>query len=294
MKKRNLFTMDDLTNDEILSILQDAVIFSNSKKDWQLSKSYLVANLFFEPSTRTQYSFIAAQEKLGCKVIDFNSEASSLKKGETLYDTVKTFECIGYDALVIRHPKNYFFDELKNIQIPIINGGDGLGNHPSQCLLDLLTIYQEFKTFKDLNIVIIGDIRHSRVAHSNYETLQRFGANVQLSGSKEWIDNKDAYIDIDDVIQKADVVMLLRIQYERHAEEMQITQEEYLKKYGLTLEREKKMKSNAIIMHPAPVNRGVEIDDALVECERSRIFKQVQNGMFIRQAIMKFVLGEEF
>ena len=127
---------------------------------------------FFEASTRTHFSFESAEYQLGCKVADFNASTSSVTKGESLYDTVKTFEAIGYDAVVIRHPKDEYFKELENINIPILNAGDGAGNHPTQCLLDLLTMYDEFKDFKGLNVVIAGDIQHSRVAASNKQALE--------------------------------------------------------------------------------------------------------------------------
>lgn len=291
MNKNSLLTMSQLTCDDIMSILNDAIFFS-SHKDWQLSKSYLVVNLFFEPSTRTHYSFASAQHQLGCKVEDFSAEASSVQKGESLYDTVKTFESIGYDAVVIRHPENEYFKQLENIEIPIINAGDGSGNHPSQCLLDLLTIYQEFNTFKDINVVIVGDVSHSRVAHSNKDAITRLGGNVKFSGPEYWMDDKENYMPIDEAIKWADVVMLLRIQHERHDEKMKMTKEEYLEKYGLTYRRLDMMKPNAIIMHPAPVNRGVEIEADLVEHPKSRIFKQMQNGVLVRKAMLKRAFQE--
>ena len=146
-----------------MGILKDAQLFGVSHKDWQLPQRKLVANLCFEPSTRTHYSFASAEHQLGCMVENFSAQGSSVEKGESLYDTVRTFESIGYEALVIRHPKDEYFRELENIRIPIINAGDGAGNHPTQCLLDLLTIYQEFGTFEHIRMAIIGDISHSRV-----------------------------------------------------------------------------------------------------------------------------------
>jgi aspartate carbamoyltransferase catalytic subunit len=178
----------------------------------------------------------------------------------------------------------------------VVNAGDGIGHHPSQALLDLMTIKQEFGEIKDLKIGIVGDIKHSRVANSNATTLRRLGAKVYFSGPREWFDEgslmNGTYRDLDALVTDVDVLMLLRIQHERHDEKMKLTPQDYLKKYGLTKEREQKMKPNAIIMHPAPINRGVEIDSDLVECERSRIFKQMQNGVFARMAILKKVLEE--
>lgn len=286
--------MSDLSVSEIQDILDQARRFEHGEV-WKAETDKFVANLFFEPSTRTRFSFEVAEKKLGVQVVNFEAENSSVQKGETLYDTVKTLEAIGVDALVIRHTMDNFFEEIiPHINIPILNAGDGCGHHPTQSLLDLYTIGQEFHSFKDLNVVIVGDIRHSRVARSNADVLNRLGANVYFSGPKEWHDednSKGIHLTIDEAIKIADVVMLLRIQHERHGDKMGITQSDYLNLYGLTLEREKKMRSGSIIMHPAPINRNVEIADQLVECERSRIFKQMKNGVYIRMAVLKRALG---
>ena len=292
MNKHSLLSMKDLSTDDIFSILNDARLFNISYRDWQLPlHKALVANLFFEPSTRTHFSFASAQHQLGCQVEDFNAETSSVQKGETLYDTVKTFEANGYDALVIRHPKDEYFKYLEGIQIPIINAGDVAGNHPSQCLLDLLTIYDEFNTFKDLNVVIVGDILHSRVAASDKDALDRLGANVVFAGPEQWQREGFPVMDLDEAIEWADVVMMLRIQKERGAALSGGI--DYLNRYGLNKERYSRMKEHAIIMHPAPFNRGVEIDGDLVESEKSRIFKQMSNGVLVRKAIMKRAFGFE-
>lgn len=294
MNKNSLLKISDLSAEEIKAILNDAFLFSDQYRDWQFPKTKLVANLFFEPSTRTHYSFESAELQLGCRVADFEAATSSLKKGETLYDTVKTFEAIGYDALVIRHTQDEYFEELKGIQVPILNAGDGCGNHPTQCLLDLYTIYEEFKTFENLKVVICGDILHSRVANSNKQALELLGSQVKFAGLDEWIPEGFDKITIDEAVEWADVVMLLRIQHERHSESMQMSKEEYLEKYGLTKARYARMKDHAIIMHPAPVNRGVEIDSDLVEAEKSRIFKQMSNGVLVRKAVLKRAFGFEF
>ncbi|HHY74551.1 MAG TPA: aspartate carbamoyltransferase catalytic subunit [Bacillus bacterium] len=284
---KHLLTMTGLTLTEIEQILYDAERFSNGDQ-WKVDKQMFVANMFFEHSTRTRNSFEVAEKKLGLDVLNFYAENSSVQKGETLYDTVKSLESIGMNGVVIRHPENNFFQELVGkVNIPIINAGAGAGEHPTQCLLDLLTIKQEFQTFKDLTVAIVGDISHSRVAHSDYDALTRLGANVVFSGPKEWQDDNGVFVPIDDAVREADVVMLLRIQHERHEGMMGNTKEEYHQAYGLTIEREKMMKPRSIIMHPAPVNRDVEIASELVECERSRIFKQMQNGVFARMAVLK-------
>lgn len=291
-----MFTITELSTEKINKILTEALAFANGKTA-KIDGEVFCSNLFFEDSTRTKTSFDIAERKLGLQVVPFDASNSSVNKGESLYDTVKTIESIGVNLVVIRDKKDRYFDELKNINIPMINGGDGTGNHPSQCMLDLLTIYQEFGTFEGLKIGIVGDVKHSRVANSNAEALRRLGAKVYFSGPEQWFDEgaliNGTYLSVDEMIHDVDVLMLLRIQHERHYSKMSFSASEYHRKYGLTKAREKTMKKEAIIMHPAPINRGVEIDTDLVECERSRIFKQMQNGVFARMAILKNALEEK-
>lgn len=283
---KNLFSLKELSVLDMHGILDEAEAFKAGKEFKELEGKKVV-NLFFEASTRTHYSFISAEKNLGMKVTNFNSEASSVKKGESLYDTVKTFESIGFDALVIRHPQNNYFNQLRGIEVPIMNGGDGTGNHPTQSLLDLMTIREEFGKFEGLKCTIVGDIRHSRVAHTNIEVMKRLGMEVYISGPTEFNDGSGEYIELDKAIKEMDVIMLLRVQYERHGYEIQLSKEEYLKNYGLTMDKVDQMKPNAIIMHPAPFNRKTEIDNDVVECEKSRIFKQMANGVFVRMAVLK-------
>lgn len=287
----NVLSLSDFSIEEINEILNLAEEFSNGKKvDYKGEK--VVANLFFEPSTRTHYSFEKAELNLNCKTMNFDEKNSSTRKGETLYDTVKTFESFGIDAVVIRHVENEYYNQLVGkIKIPILNAGDGTGNHPSQSLLDLLTIKREFGKFEGLKAAIIGDIKHSRVAHSNIEIMKRLGMTVYTSGPEEFKEEGYEYKDIDSLINDVDIVMLLRIQHERHASLMHLTTEEYHAKYGLNMDRVNKMKENAIIMHPAPFNRGVEIADDVVECSKSRIFEQVKNGVYVRMALLNKLLG---
>ena len=295
-----MLTTADLTVEKINSLLIAADEFSKGKV-LKPTKEIYVSNLFFEDSTRTKTSFDIAERKLGLQVVPFDVTSSSVNKGESLYDTVKTLQTLGVNLLVIRHKQDQFYKELKEIDLPIINGGDGTGNHPSQTLLDLMTIHQEFGKFKGLKIGIVGDVKHSRVANSNAVALRKLGAKVYFSGPEKWFDEgaiiNGTYLSIDDLVKEVDVLMLLRIQHERHDEKMKISLNNYHKKFGLTLEREKTMKENAIIMHPAPINRGVEIHDDLVESPRSRIFQQMRNGVFARMAILKDALeskGFEF
>lgn len=290
VQMKNLLSMEHLTNEEIIHILDRAQQFENGAPS-QLTKSYNVANLFFEPSTRTKTSFEMAERKIGCTVIPFDAGFSSALKGETMYDTVKTLEMIGLDAVVIRAKEDEYYNELlEGINVSVINAGDGAGQHPSQSLLDLYTIRKEFGKFDNLNITIVGDISHSRVAKSNATALKRLGANVRFMCPKEWAGDFEAHHSWEGILEDSDVIMLLRIQHERHAVSKSFSVDEYHDAYGLTAEREKRMKPGAIIMHPAPVNRDVEIADELVECERSRIFDQVRNGVYTRMAILETIL----
>lgn len=288
----NILKLADLDLKEIEEILDLAASFKSGNKKINYNGEKIIANLFFEPSTRTHYSFEVAELKLGCKAIDFTAETSSIKKGESLYDTVKTFESLGVNAVVIRHKEDEYYKKLKNINIPIINGGDGTKDHPSQSLLDLYTIKEEFGHFKGLKVLIVGDIKHSRVAHSNIKVMQRLGMEVYTSGPKEFKDDDLEFVNFEEYLPKVDVVMLLRIQLERHESALNINKEEYNKKFGLNNENVIKMKENSIIMHPAPFNRNVEISDDVVECSKSRIFKQMENGVYVRMAMINKALSQ--
>ena len=285
----NVFRLQDFTVEQINEIIDLAFEFKNGKKvDYDRKKK--VAFLFYENSTRTHYSFDMAALNLGCVTQNFEVATSSVQKGESLYDTVKFFESIGHDAIVIRHSQNNYFEELKGINVPILSGGDGTGNHPTQSLLDLMTIREHFGHFEGLKVAICGDIRHSRVAHSNYDVMRRLGMDVVMCGPEEFKEEGYPFISVDEAIDQVDVMMLLRVQHERHASGMQISKEEYHEKYGLNMKRVKQMKDNAIIMHPAPFNRGVEIADDVVECEKARIFAQMTNDVYIRMALLYMAL----
>ena len=293
MNQNSLVSMRDINKDDIIHILNDALLFSNSYSDWQLPVKAVVANLFFEASTRTHYSFESAELQLGCKVADVAVQASSMTKGETLYDTCKTLESVGYNAVVIRTSEEFYWKKLEGLNIPILNAGDGANEHPTQCLLDLLTIYKEFGKLEGIKVVICGDIAHSRVAQSDKYAFELFGMDVKFAGPKEFEREGYPFVDFDEAIKDADVVMMLRIQKERGAALANMSDSEYLEKYGMNKERYSHLKDNAIIMHPAPVNRGVEIDDELVEASKSRIFEQMHNGMLVRKAVIKRAYGIE-
>lgn len=295
---KHLVSMELLSNDQVFSLIQNALAFKTNQSQFSLDRQYFVSNLFFESSTRTHKSFEVAEKKLGFDVIEFDAKTSSVNKGETLYDTVLTMSAIGVDICVIRHSEVDYYKELidsQGIKCAIVNGGDGSGQHPSQSLLDLVTIYEEFGHFDGLKIVISGDLTHSRVAKSNMEILKRLGAIIYFTGPEEWYSNEfdkfGEYVDIDQVIEDIDVLMLLRVQHERHDGTQNFSKEEYHKGFGLTEERYAKLSKNAIIMHPAPVNRDVEIADSLVEAEKSRIVNQMENGVFARMAILEAIVN---
>lgn len=285
---RGLLTLKDLSTEKILELIRYA---EKLKKGFRISyPDKKIVTLFFENSTRTQYSFQCALMNLGVKVVDFDTQLSSIAKGESLYDTVRTFEALGVDGVVIRHSQDEYFKELENIQIPIFNGGDGKANHPTQSLLDLMTIYEEYGHFEGLKCCIVGDISHSRVAHTNIEIMKRLGMEVYISGPEEFNDHCAEWMPLDKAVKEMDVVMLLRVQFERHQEKMGMTVEEYHEKYGMTVERMNMMKDSAIIMHPAPINRGVEIASECAEAPKSRIYKQMTNGVYIRMAVISDAL----
>ncbi|MBD9840161.1 aspartate carbamoyltransferase catalytic subunit [Enterococcus faecalis] len=294
---KHLLTAEALTDREVMGLIRRAGEFKQGAKWHPEERQYFATNLFFENSTRTHKSFEVAEKKLGLEVIEFEASRSSVQKGETLYDTVLTMSAIGVDAAVIRHGKENYYDELiqsKTIQCSIINGGDGSGQHPTQCLLDLMTIYEEFGGFEGLKVAIVGDITHSRVAKSNMQLLNRLGAEIYFSGPEEWYDHQfdvyGQYVPLDEIVEKVDVMMLLRVQHERHDGKESFSKEGYHLEYGLTNERATRLQKHAIIMHPAPVNRDVELADELVESLQSRIVAQMSNGVFMRMAILEAIL----
>ncbi|HFI0236840.1 TPA: aspartate carbamoyltransferase catalytic subunit [Streptococcus suis] len=294
---KHLVTMETLSNEEVLGLIQRGIAFKGGEKV-ELDRKYYASNLFFEDSTRTHKSFEMAELRLDMGMIDFDARTSSVNKGETLYDTILTMSALGVDICVIRHSEVDYYKQLidsPTIQTSIVNGGDGSGQHPSQSLLDLMTIYEEFGTFEGLKIAIAGDITHSRVAKSNMQILKRLGAEIFFAGPKEWyaeeFDVYGQHVTIDDIVDTVDVLMLLRVQHERHDGDGGFSKETYNRLHGLTDERYKRLKDRAIVMHPAPVNRDVEIDDHLVEAPKSRIVRQMQNGVFVRMAILEAIVN---
>ncbi|QFR67217.1 aspartate carbamoyltransferase catalytic subunit [Furfurilactobacillus rossiae] len=295
----NQFTnLNRLTNEEVMQLIEQAIAFKQGTAEIPEQKR-TVANLFFENSTRTKSSFQMAELKLGWSQIVVDPSSSSTAKGESLSDTLKTLGAIGVDAVVVRHRQTNWYEPLLHDEsglMPIlINAGDGSGQHPSQSLLDLMTIYEEFGHFEELHIRIVGDLSHSRVARSNAEILQRLGVSVSFAGPASWypedFNQFGQRVELDDDLSAIDVMMMLRVQHERLSEaaDEQFDAASYHEAYGLTVARYERLAPQAIIMHPAPVNRGVEIADSLVESPKSRIFKQMANGVFARMAILTSV-----
>jgi len=252
-----------------------------------------ILTLFFEPSTRTQISFSVAAKRLSADVINFSQSTSSVSKGETLLDTAKNIEAMKIDGVIVRHSApgaaKYLAEQLDAF---IINAGDGSHEHPTQALLDLMTMRQNFVNFKDLKVLIIGDIAHSRVARSNIFGLKTLGAQVAICAPPTMIPlgidklGVDVFYNLDDIIGDFDVVMALRIQIERQGASLFPSVREYRTLYGLTKERVHRMKPKSIIMHPGPANRGVEIDPEVADSDKSVILDQVKNGVAIRMAVL--------
>lgn len=294
LKQRSLLGLKGMSQPELISILDRAAYWdAHTEKQVSVLQSRFVANMFFENSTRTRFSFEMAEKRLGAEVLNFTSAVSSVEKGESIYDTVRTLESMGIDAGIIRlKPAGVLQELAEKVNVPLINAGDGNNEHPTQGLLDLYTMRQEFGELKGLHVAIVGDILHSRVARSNLWALQTMGAKVSFCAPENMRANDIgdvSYVSMEEALQ-ADVVMMLRVQLERHATGMLKSAEEYRLQYGLTEERAARMKTHAIIMHPAPVNRNVEIDDALVESPKSKIFPQMQNGVPIRMAVIERAL----
>lgn len=293
---KHFTALAELSVPTILSLLDRAQFFFHQTPSnlHKVLEHKVIANVFFEPSTRTRISFEMAAKRLGADVINFDLSNSSVTKGESLYDTLRTLEAIGSDALVLRHSDDRIFETLgPKLNAPLVNAGAGKHEHPSQGLLDLFTLQREFGRLDGLHIAILGDVRHSRVAGSMMLTAHRLGMKVSVCAPPEFLPANlptGCSLDpLDKTLPEVDAVMCLRNQFERH-EGLDMNPEQFHREWGLTVERAKRMRPRAIIMHPAPVNRGVEIADELVEAPASRIFRQMENGVFVRMSILEWIL----
>jgi aspartate carbamoyltransferase catalytic subunit len=300
--RKHLLDIQSLSAEEILTVLDTALAFKavgeRAIKKVPVLRGKTVVNLFVEPSTRTRISFELAAQRLTADVINFSAEASSLKKGETLKDTARNLEALNADIIVIRHSASgapHFLARF--LDASVINAGDGAHEHPTQALLDAFTIRERKGRIEGLNVTILGDILYSRVARSNIWAMTKLGARVTLCGPStlvprvfEQMGCRVTY-DVDEAIAGADIINLLRIQHERQRKTMFPSIGEYTSLFGLTRARLARTKPEALIMHPGPINRGVEIDSDIADSERSLILDQVTNGLAVRMAVLFLING---
>jgi aspartate carbamoyltransferase catalytic subunit len=301
-QRKHLLDIESLTAEEIITVLDTARAFKavgeRAIKKVPALRGKTVVNLFIEPSTRTRISFELAAMRLTADVINFTAEASSLKKGETLKDTARNLEALNADIIIIRHSATgapHFLSRFLNASV--VNAGDGAHEHPTQALLDTYTIREKKGRIAGLKVTILGDILYSRVARSNIWALLKLGAEVTLCGPSTLVPRvfermgcRVTY-NVDEAIADADIINLLRIQHERQRKTMFPSIGEYTSLYGLNKARLAKTKPDALIMHPGPINRGVEIDSEVADCGRSVILEQVTNGLAVRMAVLFLVNG---
>ena len=308
MSTQNLLSVNDLTKEQSLDLITTAkymaAISEGPNRKLPTLRGKTVVNLFFEDSTRTRISFETAAKRLSADVINFSAKGSSASKGEGLKDTAQTLQAMGADAVIIRHSASGAAARLAAsnwISASIINAGDGTHEHPTQALLDAYTIKNELaadkKDLAGIKVAIVGDILHSRVARSNVLLLHKLGAKIKLVapptlmpvGISDW--PVEPSFSLDDAIADCDVVMMLRIQLERMNSAYFPNEREYSRNYGLTKNRIKALKNNAIIMHPGPMNRGLEISAECADDVKSVIVDQVKNGVAMRMAVLYHLLG---
>ena len=295
----DLLSIEDLTDRQIATILSEAerwLAFNRQprRNDHRLD-GLTILNAFFENSTRTLLSFEIAAQRLGAQMVTMQVEMSSIKKGETLEDTAWTLDAMRPDCLVVRHGSSGAPRAVADIMdCPVINAGDGTGEHPTQALLDAATLMHRFGRIEGLKVAICGDLAHSRVARSNGKLLPRLGAELRYAGPPSLLpDGFEGSGSIDEAVEGADVVMMLRIQRERLDEDLNDAPGEYLTRYGLTAERMARAAPDAVVMHPGPINRGVEIDGLLADDPaRSLITLQVEMGVAVRMACLELLTAE--
>ena len=301
LAKKDLLGLENLTKQDIELILDNAKsmkeVLGRPIKKVPTLRGKLVINLFYEPSTRTKSSFSLAAKRLSADGMSISSKSSSVVKGESLVDTARTLRSLGADAVVMRHGVPGAAQLLaKTVKIPVLNAGDGAHEHPSQALLDLFTIQNKKKSIAGQKVAIVGDIKHSRVARSNIWGLNKLGAKVRLVGPSTLMPEKieelgvDCYTDLAKGLEGVDVVYLLRIQRERQGKGFFPTLKEYTKLFGVREKDLKLAKEDALIMHPGPINRGIEISSQLAYDEQSVIEEQVSNGVAIRMALLYLLI----
>lgn len=302
---KHFLTVEGLSRTLLTEVLDTAERFSpvgeRAVKNVPLLRGKTVVNLFFEPSTRTRTTFELAAKRLSADIINLNIAASATSKGESLTDTLRTLEAMQCDMFVVRHQNSGAAAFIANQVAPhisVINAGDGRYQHPTQAMLDMFTIRRVKRHFDGLVVAIVGDITHSRVARSEIQALNTLGvAEVRVVGPKTLIPNKiealgaQVFNDIETGIAGADVVIMLRLQQERMNSPLLPSAQEYFQSYGLTEQRLKLADKDAIVMHPGPINRGIEIDSAVADGPQSVILHQVVHGIAVRMAVMSLVIG---
>ena len=302
ISQKHLHGIKDLTVDDINKILELSNFFklNNKEKDknYPILKGRTIINLFFEPSTRTLISFEIAAKRLGADVINMNIEGSSLRKGESLHDTAQTLGAMNPDLVVIRHVIDDSSKQIAEIvNCPVINAGEGINEHPTQALLDAYTIINNKRSLENMTVAICGDLEHSRVARSNYYLLKKMKSNVRFV-FPEFFKPKDldkydvkTFTNLEKGITDADIVMMLRIQNERISDMNLPSKESYFEEFGLTYEKLKLAKPEALVLHPGPINRNVEIEDKLADdIDKSVINEQVENGVAVRMACLSIMV----
>ncbi len=300
--KKHLLDIESLTAEEITTVLDTArgfkAVGERAIKKVPALRGKTVVNLFVEPSTRTRISFELAAQRLSADIVNFSADASSFKKGETLKDTALNLQALNADFIIIRHSASgapHFLSRV--LDAHVINAGDGAHEHPTQALLVTFTIREKKGKIAGLNVTILGDILYSRVARSDIWALTKLGANVTLCGPSTLVPKTFEQMgcrvthDVDEAIRDADVINLLRIQHERQRKTMFPSIGEYTQLFGLNKARFARTKPDALIMHPGPINRGVEIDSDIADCGRSVILDQVTNGLAVRMAVLFLVNG---
>lgn len=299
-KRKDLLGLKDLSKEEIMCFLDAAKEFKDLNSSDVKKNRYLhgqtVINAFFENSTRTRVSFETAAKRLSADAINFSSSSSSTKKGETLIDTIQNMEAMKADVFVIRHP-NAGAPHLvaKNSDSAIINAGDGANEHPTQALLDLFTIQEHKKTLEGLTVAIVGDILHSRVARSNIWAMKKLGMTVKIFGPRTMLPTYEGAFDcivcnsMEEAIEGSDVIIMMRIQLERQDETFVPSLREYAKFFGLNKQRLSLANKDAIVMHPGPINRGVELNSDIADSDCSVILNQVENGVAVRMAVLNIL-----
>ena len=300
--KKDLLDTESLSREEIELLLDTAVpfkdMFARSVKKVPSLKGRTVVNLFYEPSTRTRISFELAAKRLSADIVNIAAERSSVVKGESLIDTCRTLEALKADMIIMRHSCSgapHFLSERSPASI--INAGDGAHAHPTQALLDLFSIREAKGRIDGLRIVIVGDILHSRVARSDIWAMQKMGASVAVCGPSTLMPNQieamgvDVFYDLDKAVEGADIVYMLRIQKERQSRSLFASIREYSNMFGLTPKRLERAKPDALVMHPGPMNRGIELTNAIADSDRAIINEQVTNGVAVRMAVLYLLAG---